>query len=75
MRLTALKHELPLVFVNQVGAQTHLIFDGGSMAFANNGHVDHALPFFEEAVEIIDTDTLYNYRPNADDIVIPEKCR
>ncbi|MBQ0129235.1 MAG: NAD+ synthase, partial [bacterium] len=73
LRLTALKHELPLVFVNQVGAQTHLIFDGGSMAFANNGHVDHALPFFEEAVEIIDTDTLYNYRPNADDIVIPEK--
>ena len=73
LRLTALKHELPLVFVNQVGAQTHLIFDGGSMAYANNGHVDHALPFFEEAVEIIDTDTLYNYRPNADDIVIPEK--
>ena len=73
LRLTALKHELPLVFVNQVGAQTHLIFDGGSMAYANNGHVDHALPFFEEAVEIIDTGTLYNYRPNADDIVIPEK--
>ena len=73
LRLTVLKHELPLVFVNQVGAQTHLIFDGGSMAFANNGHVDHALPFFEEAVEIIDTDTLYNYRPNADEIVIPEK--
>ena len=73
LRLTALKHELPLVFVNQVGAQTHLIFDGGSMAYANNGHVDHALPFFEEAVEIIDTDTLYNFRPNADDIVIPEK--
>lgn len=73
LRQTVLKHEVPLVFVNQVGAQTHLIFDGGSMVFANNGHVDKALPFFTEAVEVIDTDTLYFHRTDTDRIVIPEK--
>lgn len=73
LRQTVLKHELPLVMVNQVGANTHLIFDGGSMVFANNGHVDHALPFFKEAVDVVSTDTLYNYRPKNDELVIPEK--
>lgn len=73
LRQTVLKHEIPLLFVNQVGAHTHLIFDGGSMAFANNGHVDKALPFFGEAVEIVDTDTLYFHRTDTDRIDIPDK--
>lgn len=73
LRQTVLKHELPLLMVNQVGAQTHLIFDGGSMAFANNGHIDTALPFFKEAVQLVDTDTLYNNRTDIDRIAIPEK--
>lgn len=70
---TVLKHELPLVFVNQVGAQTHLIFDGGSMVFASNGIVSRALPFFEEKVEIVETDKLYDFCPQKDNMVIPEK--
>lgn len=73
LRQTVLKYELPLIFVNQVGAQSHLIFDGGSMAFAANGHVDHTLPFFEEATEIVDTDSLYFRMTDVDNMVIPEK--
>ena len=73
LRQTVLKHELPLIMVNQVGAQTHLIFDGGSMAFANNGHVDTALPFFEEGVQIVDTENLVFHRTGEDRLVIPEK--
>lgn len=73
LRQTVLKHELPLVMVNQVGAQTHLIFDGGSMAFASNGYIDTALPFFEEAVKMVDTDTLHLFRTAEDRLVIPEK--
>lgn len=73
LRQTVLKHELPLIMVNQVGAQTHLIFDGGSMVFASNGHVDTALAFFKEDVKIIDTDTLYINRTAEDCLVIPEK--
>ena len=73
LRQTVLKHELPLVMVNQVGANAHLIFDGGSMVFANNGHVDHALPFFEETMCVVSDETWYNYRPKNDEIAIPEK--
>lgn len=73
LRQTVLKHELPLLYVNQMGANTHLIFDGGSMAFASNGHIDTALPFFEESIKIVDTDTLFNYRTADDRLVIPEK--
>ena len=74
LRQTVLKHELPLLMVNQVGAQTHLIFDGGSMAFASNGYVDTALPFFEEAVQVIDTDALCYCRTAEDRLSIPEKA-
>ena len=73
LRQTVLKHEIPVIMVNQVGAQTHLIFDGGSMAFASNGHIDTALPFFEEAVQMVETDSLYFFRTGEDHIVIPEK--
>ena len=72
---TVLKHEIPVVFVNQVGANTNIIYDGGSMAFAANGHVDAALPFFKEEVKTIDTDTLYTYMPAADDMTIPHKMQ
>lgn len=73
LRQTVLKHELPLIMVNQVGAQTHLIFDGGAMAFASNGYIDTALPFFEEAVKIVNTDNLLINRASEDRLVIPEK--
>ena len=73
LRQTVLKHELPLVMVNQVGAHSHLIFDGGSMAFASNGHIDTALPYFEECVQIVDTEALTFFRTAEDRVVIPEK--
>ena len=73
LRQTVLKHELPLLMVNQLGAHSHLIFDGGSMAFASNGHVDTALPFFEEAVRVVDTDMLAFFRTAEDRLEIPEK--
>ena len=73
LRQTVLKHELPLIMVNQVGAQTHLIFDGESMAFASNGYIDTALPFFEEAVKIVNTDNLFINRASEDRLAIPEK--
>lgn len=73
LRQTVLKFEIPLIMVNQVGAASHLIFDGGSMAFASNGHVDTALPYFEECVRCIDTDALAFFRTAEDRLAIPEK--
>ena len=73
LRQTVLKHELPLVVVNQVGAHSHLLFDGGSMAFASNGHIDTALPYFKEEVRLVDTEFLTFFRTAEDRIEIPEK--
>ncbi|TKG94814.1 NAD+ synthase [Puteibacter caeruleilacunae] len=51
----ASKYNLPIVYVNQVGAQTEIIFDGGSMYVDKNGLVKQELNYFEEDFRIIDT--------------------
>lgn len=42
------KYQLPLLYTNHVGAQTELIFDGGSMALDANGSLIHELDYFNE---------------------------
>ena len=46
----AKRYQLPLFYVNHVGAQTELIFDGGSLVFDNSGVLLDELPYFKEAV-------------------------
>ena len=48
----------PVVYVNAVGAQDELIFDGGSFVLSATGDRVHALPCFAEAVQICDVDAL-----------------
>ena len=43
------------MFVNQVGGNDELIFDGNSMYFDNEGTLRAELPSFTEAWEVIDT--------------------
>ncbi len=50
----ARKHGLPLLFVNQIGGNDDLIFDGNSMAFGSDGTLRELLPAFEESVAILD---------------------
>ncbi len=45
------RYKLPLFYVNHIGAQTELIFDGGSLVGAPNGNIHAELPFFEEAIQ------------------------
>lgn len=54
----AKKYNLPLVYVNQVGANTELIFDGGSMLIGKDGNICYESPYFEESVHIVDTDKI-----------------
>lgn len=42
------KYNLPVLYTNHVGAQTELIFDGGSMALDANGNLVHELDYFRE---------------------------
>ncbi|HXQ45238.1 MAG TPA: NAD+ synthase, partial [Caulobacteraceae bacterium] len=43
---------LPLVYVNQVGGQDELVFDGGSFALQADGTPCMRLPMFEEALAL-----------------------
>lgn len=54
----ALKTGLPFIFLNQTGAQTDILFDGGSLVFDDKGQLAHRLPFFAEAIETIDLSIL-----------------
>lgn len=45
---------IPLFYANHCGAQTELIFDGGSLVANSQGEIVTELPYFEECVEIID---------------------
>ena len=50
-----LKYKLPLIYVNHVGGQGGLLFDGGSLALDKTGKRLYELKFFEEDFTIIDT--------------------
>ena len=51
----ARKYKVPIIYVNQVGAQTELIFDGGSLFVDLSGHVVHEMAYFSPDFSIIDT--------------------
>lgn len=47
-------YSIPLFYVNHCGAQTELIFDGGSLVANSKGEIVRELPYFTECIEIID---------------------
>ena len=48
----AKKYNLPLLYVNQVGAQTEIIFDGGSLAFDRMGNLLDEMEYFKEDLRL-----------------------
>ncbi|HLP32034.1 MAG TPA: NAD+ synthase [Bacteroidia bacterium] len=53
LRNNAEKYKLPLLYVNHVGAQTELIFDGGSLAMNAQGEIVEQLKSFEEDYAVV----------------------
>ena len=49
-------HDLSIVYVNQVGGQDELVFDGGSFAVDATGDLIARAPEFEEALPLITVD-------------------
>ncbi len=47
-------NQVPVVFVNQVGGNDELIFDGGSFAADPNGRISGLLPSFESGISIVE---------------------
>lgn len=62
--------EMDIIYLNQVGGQDELVFDGDSMLVASNGDIEHSCPQFNEALFYFD------YSANSDkkftSINIPE---
>jgi len=52
------KYNLPLFYLNHVGAQTELIFDGGSMVLDKTGKTLAQLNYFEEQVAVFDFENM-----------------
>jgi NAD+ synthetase len=52
------KHRVPLLYVNQVGGQDSLLFDGQSLAMDAQGRVIARARAFREEMLIVDTETL-----------------
>ncbi|MCX6235862.1 MAG: NAD+ synthase [Bacteroidetes bacterium] len=52
----AKKYHMPLFYVNHVGAQTELLFDGGSMVVGDDGEVVDEMNYFEEDLRIYECD-------------------
>ncbi|MBX3709268.1 MAG: NAD+ synthase [Gammaproteobacteria bacterium] len=51
------KHnQLPIIYVNQVGGQDELVFDGGSMVINANGEICQFAGFFNETLLPVDID-------------------
>ena len=52
----ASRFDIPVIYANQVGMHTELLFDGASRAINSNGEVAFQLPDFEESVGYISFD-------------------
>ncbi len=56
MRANVERYDLPLYLVNHVGAQTEVLFDGGSLVVNSRGEVVDEMPYFEESMRIYNTE-------------------
>lgn len=50
----ARKYHSPVLYVNHVGAQNDLVFDGGSMVIDADGELAHECAYFEPTLDLID---------------------
>ncbi|MEO0021447.1 MAG: NAD+ synthase [candidate division WOR-3 bacterium] len=53
-----IRHRLPFIFVNQVGANDELIFDGNSLVMDADGNIRAHLNPFQEQIFVFDTRSL-----------------
>jgi NAD+ synthase (glutamine-hydrolysing) len=54
VRANVERYGIPMFYVNHVGAQTDVIFDGGSIVMSPNGNVYDEMPYFDECLRLFD---------------------
>jgi NAD+ synthase (glutamine-hydrolysing) len=58
LRENAIKYSLPVFYVNQTGAQTDLLFDGGSMVLDARGNIRGQMKYFKEDMQVFDLEEI-----------------
>ena len=61
----ATQYGLRSIFVNQVGGNDDLVFDGNSFIVDPDGRVSHQLAPFQEAVEVVDLESMPSTVPSS----------
>jgi NAD+ synthase (glutamine-hydrolysing) len=56
LRANVNRYQIPLFYSNVVGAQTEIIFDGGSVVFSPDGKVYDEMPYFVEDIRYYELD-------------------
>lgn len=54
VRANVERYKIPMFYTNHVGAQTDIIFDGGSIVMSPDGRVFDEMPYFEECLRVYD---------------------
>ncbi|MBR9920398.1 MAG: NAD+ synthase [Bacteroidetes bacterium] len=52
------RYGIPMFYVNHAGAQTEIIFDGGSLVASPSGDIFDELPYFKEDVRVYELDAV-----------------
>lgn len=58
LRCNANRYKVPIFYVNQVGAQTELIFDGGSVVVSPDGAIYEEMSYFVEENKVFDLESV-----------------
>ena len=58
LKANAQAYQIPIYYCNQVGAQTEIIFDGGSLVVNSVGEIVEELQYFNEQISIINSSEL-----------------
>jgi NAD+ synthase (glutamine-hydrolysing) len=69
---SAIHHHLPIIYVNQVGGNDDLIFDGNSVAFNHEGELVCRVSAFEPDLAILEFDNDKKDLPQASIVAYPE---
>ncbi|MBN2486688.1 MAG: NAD+ synthase [Bacteroidales bacterium] len=70
---TARKYQLPIIYLNQVGGQTEIIFDGGSRIVNSKGAITKRLAFFNEDFETVDLNEVLQSEINETLFPVPDR--
>lgn len=72
VKMNALTYGVPVFYCNSVGAQTDIIFDGGSLVANQDGFIMDEFPYFETALRVYDCEEICRKQSAERDNIAPK---